>query len=213
MKGTFFNKPLEWNIETQGEAWTQGNPVIGTLKVTNHGSESIALTDAGVGLAYADIKKVHAKDEKALKFDLKQNFEKSELAAAASLELSFQLTLPENCSVSDKKASYYLAYGRNFNESHLQLKVEPRALFGKIVGLLDTFQRFKVKEFKGSKNGVEYKLLPPTSREMANIDSLLLNFSMEGNDLQMNFDFQVKKLDTSSITTKLNKESAKIKKT
>ncbi len=213
MKGTFFNKPLEWNIETQGESWNQGAPVLGTLKVKNHGTESIDLSSAGVGLAYADIKKVHAKDEKALKFDIKKNFEQTTLNGGDSLELSFSLELPYNCAVSDKKASYYLAYGRSFNENHLQLKIEPRALYTKIIGLMDTFQRFKVKEFKGTKNGVEYKLLPPTSRDMANIESLLLTFSMAETNLNLDFDFQVKKLDTSSITTKLNKESSKIKKT
>ena len=112
--------------------------------------------------------------------------------------------------MTDKKSSYFLSFGKNFNESHLQLKVEPKALYTKIVGLMDTFQRFKLKEYKAVKKGVEFKLIPPTSREMANIESLLLTFSMEEQNLVMGFEFQVKKLDTSSVTTKVNKETAKI---
>jgi hypothetical protein len=213
MKGTFFNKPLEWNIETKGEAWDQGSLVQGVLKVKNHGIENVDLSAAGVAIAYADIKKIHSKSHDALKFDVKTSFEIPNLSAGASLELNFSLPLPTNCPVTDKRASYYLAYGRDFGESHLQLKIGPKPLYTKIVGLLDTFQRFKLKEIKAAKSGVEYKLLPPASRETANMDSLSLLFAMDGENLEMTFEFQVKKLDTSSITTKVNKEAVKIKKT
>jgi sporulation-control protein spo0M len=147
-----------------------------------------------------------------LKFDVKENFAETELAAGSEKELSFSLKLPDNCPITDKKASYYIAYGLNFSENQLQLKTEPKALYSKIVGLLDTFHRFKLKEIKSAKTGVEFKLIPPTARDMANLDSLGLIFSMEGETLQMEFDFQVKKLDTSSITTKVSKETVKIKK-
>lgn len=212
MKGTFFNKPIEWNVETTRESWQQGEKVEGTLTVKNHGTESFALTNAGVGLAFADIKKIHARADGALKRECENGFSADSLHAGSTVELPFSLTLPANCAVTDKKASFYLTYGRDFSESHLMLKIEPKAIYGKIVGLLDTFYRFKMKEFKGSKKGVEYKLLPPTSREMANIDSLALTFSMKEDLMNLDFEFQVKKLDTSSITTKVNKETVKVSK-
>lgn len=211
MKGTFFSKPLEWNIETAGESWQQGDTVKGTLKVKNHGTEKVNLTDAGVALAYADIKKVHSRTEGALKPEVKEAFS-NELNPGETAELSFSFPITSNSPVTDKKASYYLGFGKNFAESNLQVKVEPKALFMKVIGLMDTFQRFKLKEFKGTKKGVEFKLIPPTSRDMANIESLLLTFSMDGDNLHMKFDFQVKKLDHSSVTTKINKESASFEK-
>ncbi len=212
MKGTFFSKSIEWNIETQGESWGQGALIEGTLRVKNHGTADIDLALAGVALAYADIKKVHARTEGALKLDMKKNFSETTLKTQEQKELNFKLELPMNCPVSDKKASYYLTYGFNCCDSHLQLKVEPKALYGKIVGLLDTFYRFKLKEYKGSKKGVEYKLIPPTSREMANIESLALTFSMKEDQLHLDFDFQVRKLDTSAVTTKVNKASLSLAK-
>lgn len=210
MKATFFNKPLEWNIETKEESWPQGGKVSGVLRVKNHGTESIDLGLAGVGLAYAEMKKVHSKTPGALKFSVKNSFSEATIAAGASLELPYSLQIDPNSPVSDKKGSLFLAYGRNFEENHLQLSILPHPLFGKIIGLMDTFQRFKQKDMKSVKSGVEYKLVPPTSRDMANIDSLLLTFSMNGEDLELVFDFQVKKLDTSSVTTKIAKESARI---
>lgn len=213
MKGTIFNRPLEWNIETTGESWNQGDTIKGILRVKNHGTEIVSLLDSGVALAYADIKKVHARSEGALKIEAKEIFQVSELKASAETQLDFSFLISPNSPVTDKKASYYLAFGKNFNVSHLMLQIAPKALYSKVVGLMDTFQRFKVKEIKAVKKGVEYKLLPPTSREMANIESLLLTFSMLDDNLKMKFDFQVKKLDTSSITTKVNKESVSLEKT
>lgn len=210
MKGTFFNKPLEWNIETKEESWQQGSILHGCLRVKNHGTEIFELENPGVALAHADIKKVHAKAAGILKPEVKAALTDYKLAPGETKELTFTLALPENCPVSDKRSTYFLTYGKNHLENHLQLKIEPKALFGKLVGLLDTFQRFKLKEYKGTKKGVEYKLLPPTSREMANLDSLNLGFSMQGENLKLDFEFQVRKLDTSTETNKINKASVKI---
>jgi hypothetical protein len=213
MKGAFFSKPLEWNIETQGESWTQGSPIPGRLSVKNHGSDPVDLSACGVGLAYAEIKKIHARTQGALKFESQKGFEQTQLPPGETLSLDFALTLAANSPVTDKKATYFLAYGKGFEENHLQLKIEPRPLFSKIVGLLDTFHRFKLKEIKTAKNGVEFKLIPPTARDMANLDGLSLIFSMEQDTLLMDFEFQIKKLDTSSITTKVSKETSKLRKT
>ena len=213
MKGTFFNKPLEWNIETSGESWQQGESVKGLLKVKNHSTESQSLEDSGVGLAFADIKKVQTRASGALKLENTVPFPVKEIPANGEMTLEFNFSISPNSGITDKKSSYYLCFGKGFTEGQLQLKIEPKALYSKIVGLLDTFHRFKQKEIKTSKKGVEYKLLPPTSREMANIESMLLTFSMLEDQLQMRFDFQVKRLDTTSITTKINKESVLIEKT
>jgi hypothetical protein len=77
MKGTFFSKPLEWNIETEKESWTQGESIKGILRVKNHSAEEIDIAGTGVGLAHADVKKVHARTEGAMKFEQKEIFHKS----------------------------------------------------------------------------------------------------------------------------------------
>jgi hypothetical protein len=212
MKGTFFSKPLEWNIETDKESWTQGEQIKGVLRVKNHGADSISLKNSGVAIAFADIKKVHAKTDGAMKFDMKEIFADESIECGSSKEMNFTLALSHNCPVTDKKASYFITYGKDASENHLMLKIEPKALFGKVIGLLDTFHRFKLKEFKTAKNGVEYKLIPPTSRDLANLESLSLIFSMNEDNLQMDYDFQVRKLDTESVTTKVNKIGVKIQK-
>lgn len=212
MKASFFSRPLEWSVETEGESWQQGSTVKGLLKVKNHGPDEVAFENAGVGLAFAEVKKVHARAEGALRPLVSLALSQEKIQNGETLELSFSLTLPANCQVTDKRGSFFLTYGQKLIENHLMLKVEPLTLFAKIIGLLDTFQRFKLKEFKSAKNGVDYKLIPPTSRDMANIESLNLIMSMDGENLELIFEFQVKKLDTSSVTTKISKNTIKIKK-
>lgn len=213
MKGTFFSKPLEWNIETDKESWQQGETLNGTLKVRNHGTESMDLAGSGVGLGEADIKKVQTRAAGALKPSKTFEFSEKSLSPGGETSLNFSFEIGPNASVTDKKSSFYLMYGKGFIESQLQVKVVPKDLYQKVMGLMDTFHRFKLKEYKTAKKGVEYKLIPPSSREMANVESLLLTFSMAEDQLVMKFDFQVKKLDTSSVTTKINKESLAIEKT
>lgn len=210
MKGFFFSKPLEWSIETAGESWQQGSMIKGELKVKNHGTEDISLQNSGVALAHGEMKKVHSKAKDALRIEVKEEFKVEKISPGEELGLTFSLKLPENALITDKKSSFYLTYGKENLENHLQLKVVPRALFEKFIGLLDTFQRFKVKDYKSSKKGVEYKLSPPTSREMANMEGLVLTLSMEDELLNLIFDFQVRKLDMASVTTKVCKESVKV---
>jgi hypothetical protein len=212
MKGTFFNKPLEWSLETIKESWCQGDHITGTLRVKNCGTDSVSIEESGVALAHGEIKKVHTRSEGALKPHAQSVFPKLVLSSGQAEEIQFDFALDPNCAITDKKASYFLSYGRGCLESHLMLKIEPKLLFGKVVGLLDTFHRFKLKELKAHKHGVEYKLIPPTSRDMANLESVNLVFSMSGENLQMDYDFQVRKLDTDSPTTKVNKVGIKVQK-
>ncbi len=210
MKGTFFDKPLEWNLETVGETWQQGDVLCGTLRVKNHGPGPVDLTGTGVAFGVAEIKKIQSRAEGALRPEQTQTFPSGELNPGATAELHFKFPIGPNAPVTDKRSSYYLAFGKNCNDTQLQVRVDPNFLFTKVLGLMDTFHRFKIKDYKAGKKGVEYKLLPPASRDMANVETLLLTFSMVGENLRLKFDFQVKKLDTSSVTTKVNKESVGI---
>lgn len=206
MKSTYIAKPLEWNLNIEGEAWQQGQTISGEMILQNHGSEAASLKEINLSLAQGDIKKVHSRDPKAFKVLETLNFDTQEIAAGALHLQQFKLTLPANCAVTDKKTSFYIAYGKN-HEANLQLKVEPRKIFTEVTKLMETFQRFKTKDIKAAKSGVEYKLLPPTSREWAHVESLLLAPSVDGENLILDFLFNVKTIDTQSITTALAKET------
>mgnify|MGYP001073519007 CR=1 FL=1 len=207
MKGAFFQKPLEWQIDVVGEAWAQGDVIKGELRVKNLGDSPIDLARAGVRLSYADIKKVHSRNELAFKQEAEILFPTgTTIAPQESKTLPIQFPLPINCPVTDKKASYYITYGLTALESNLQVHVGPRKLFTEITKLLETFQRFKPKDIKASKGAVEFKMVPPTSREYAHVEALHLEQSLEGDQLKLEFTFKVKILDPNSVTTKVAKD-------
>src|SRR5690554_1909205 len=104
MKATFFKDNIQWQISTSKESWNQGQEVQGEIKVKNHSSSAISLVSPGVGLTYADIKKVQARE--TLKPTIVTSLEKVELTAGEEFTHSFALNLPQNCPVSDKKASF-----------------------------------------------------------------------------------------------------------
>jgi len=65
MKGTFFNKSLEFKLNVNGESWFQGDTISGTLWVKNHSNLEIKLSELSVFIAYGSTKKVQAKDKNA----------------------------------------------------------------------------------------------------------------------------------------------------
>ncbi|MFA7614378.1 MAG: hypothetical protein WCY48_09085 [Candidatus Caldatribacteriota bacterium] len=207
MKATFFKDNIEWQVTTAQETWTQGDQVSGEIKLKNHSPQSITLENPGLALTYTDIKKVQARE--TLKPLVMEKISLSSIGGGEEASFSFSLKLPDNCPVTDKKSSFYLSFGPNSTESHLQLNILPLEIFTKVISLFDTFFRFKVKDIKGVKAGVEYKLTPPTSRDFANVEQLLLEMQMKEEILILNFKFSVKKLDMSGISTKMMKENVK----
>lgn len=212
MKGTYFSKSLEWNIETYGESWEQGGKLHGQLRLKNHGTEKVSIINSGVGLSVAEIKKVQSKVEGILNTAKTIPFSSSEICPNEELKLDFEFDISDNDPITDKKSSFYLIYGSGFQEAQLQVKVLPKAIYSQVANLLNTFHKFVIKEIKSSKKGVEFKFSPPSSREMANLDSLIAKFSMDGETLLIKFNFSIKKLDTSATLNKVVKEEIAIEK-
>lgn len=196
MKGTLFQKPLEFNLEINGETWNQGNVLAGTLGVTNHGTEEVELNLNGVALALGNIRKVKAKDQAA--FDLFETitFPAEKLAPNDKKGLSFKFELPMNGPITDKTQSPYILYGNlEKREGMLQLPVEPSLTFKPLIDVLDIFFRFKVKEKKTAKNAVDFKLIPPDAKEFKALDSLVLKAKeLPEQGIELKFQFKLKNL-------------------
>ena len=212
MKALSIRKPLEFAIETVGESWTQGSVLKSQIKIKNTGETSEALDLFGVGIGLADIKKVHNKIENCFKIQEQLALKLPPLKALDSCDFVFEFKLSPNIQVSDKKSTFFLLFGDLKNPFHLQIPITPQPLFLEIIKLLDTFFRFKVKEFKGCSKGIEYKLIPPTSRDFSSVECLNLNLMTKDENLLFDFNFDLKKLDMSGIKTKLTKENKLIQK-
>ena len=210
MKGTVILKPLEYTLEAQGEKWHQGDKLKGSLKIKNHSEDVVELNSMHVTVSMGNYKKVKAKDPKAWSLLDKQTVvEKSNLGAGEEKEFSFEFQLKEDCLITDKNGSIYLAFYEGDSlapVTHMELKVEQKLLTKQILELVENFLRFKVKEIKNEKNKVDIKLIAPTSREMSNIDSLILNISEIENKLHIHYTFNLRALDLASPTMQVEKK-------
>lgn len=211
MKGTTFLKPLEFTLEAIGEKWNQGDIIKGSLKIRNHSADNITLSLVKIMLAEGNYKKIKTKDAKAFS-KLAENNLGSNIALNANeeKEFSFEFTISETSSVTDKNGSLYLTFFDKDDvqpAGHIELVIEPRPVIKQTLEIIENFIRFKVKEMKSVKGMVEVKLMPPTSREMSNIDSLILCLSEKEKTLTLKYSFNLRGIDMSSGTMQTQKKT------
>ena len=162
-------------------------------------------------LAEGNYKKIKTKDAKAFS-KLAENNLGSNIALNANeeKEFSFEFTISETSSVTDKNGSLYLTFFDKDDvqpAGHIELVIEPRPVIKQTLEIIENFIRFKVKEMKSVKGMVEVKLMPPTSREMSNIDSLILCLSEKEKTLTLKYSFNLRGIDMSSGTMQTQKKT------
>ena len=209
MKSLVFLRPLEFCIEAVGEKWHQGDLLKGTLKIKNQSSEKIELPLLKVALCEGHYKKIKAKDAKGWKC-ISETILASNLAINPSEEkdYSFEFKLSETSAITDKNGSLYLAFfdkNEIIPAGHIELVVEPKLIVKQILEIFENFLRFKVKELKTGKDTVEIKLVAPTSRELSNVDGLLLSISEVEKNLTLKYFFNVRVLNIAGTTMQSEK--------
>ncbi|MFZ4715736.1 MAG: hypothetical protein ACOYL6_18580 [Bacteriovoracaceae bacterium] len=212
MKAISILKPLEFSLETTGESWTQGSALKGLLIIKNQSESVQTLSDSLIALAYADIKKVHAKAQGCFKMAQTIEMKVNTINGHQTLEIPFEFALDPNTSVSDKKASFHLLYGKMEAPFHLQIPILPQPLYLEMLKLFENFFRFKIKEYKGTAKGVDYILTPPSSREFATVETLVLSFITEASGLKIDFTFNIKKIELVGTNTQVMKDTKLITK-
>ncbi|MBF0205327.1 MAG: hypothetical protein HQK53_00415 [Oligoflexia bacterium] len=209
MKGTVVKDNLEYIIETNNENWLQGDKVAGHFYIKKSSKDSNSNGNSNpnllIHLAYGEFKKIHEKRFDAWKILETHQINQDE-SQDVSLKVQWEFSLPFDAPITDKNGSLYLLYGkydkRRGSESSengvehwsdwgiLQLNVDNHPYLNYFTETLDRFLRFKIKQKKFAKGWVEFKFLPPSSREWSNVDSLFcyLRMQTEQNkqtDLQM----------------------------
>lgn len=214
MKGTIFLKPLEFVIEATGEKWHQGDKLKGSLTIKNHSAEKIELPILKVALAEGNYKKIKARDLKGWT-KLAEHILEEKISLGPNEEKghSFDFKLPETSSITDKNGSLYLAFFDKEDPNpagHIELVVEPKIVIQQILSIFENFMRFKVKEIKSGKRSLEVKLIPPTSRELSNLDGLVLNILEAEKTLTLNYNFSLRAIDLMSPTMQVEKKTKEI---
>lgn len=217
MKGTIFLKPMEYNIEALGEKWRQGDKIKGTLKIKNHSAEKIVASVIKIALLAGSYKKVKVKDKKAWdRVQLITAAENISLSGNGEVEFPFEFQLSENCPITDKNGSVYLAF---FDEDeawpvgNIELTIKPKIVIEQVLEVFVNFLRFKVKEIKYSRSMIDVKFAPPVSREMSNVDSLILSISEVDKTLTLDYVFQLRVLEMTGAAMVAQKKTKEFKQT
>jgi hypothetical protein len=214
MKATVIFKPLEYSLEAVGEKWHQGDLLKGTLKIKNHSAEKIDLPILKVALCEGHYKKIKAKDAKGWKC-ISENIlaEKLTINPSEEKDYSFEFKLAETCAITDKTGSLYLAFfdkEEAIPAGNIELVIAPKLIVKQILEIFENFLRFKVKETKSGKGMVEIKLVPPTSRELSNVDGLLLSISEVEKNLTLKYFFNFRVLNIAGATMQSEKATKEI---
>lgn len=210
MKGTFFNKDIEFSLEINGETWKQGDTISGNLKILNRSSESVGISKIGCFLAIGNAKKIKEKHAAAYALLDKSLFgEEDVLAPNTDKKLDFNFELSKDCHISEKASSLHLLCGidgEKIDVGSLRLSIVPFEVISQFLEIFENFYKFKVKSLKPKKNFIEATIAVPPSKEFTGVEQLKLMTRMDGENLELNYRFKVKKLDFSAQSTKVKDE-------
>jgi hypothetical protein len=164
MKGTSFQNGVEFKISIEGEAWEQGQPLVGRLVIQGKSESSRVI------LASATERKLKNKSPDA--------FEVLAECPGAQAQTGFEFALPLTARITDKAGSLYLLYGNALDPhalGRLRLNIVPHHVVQDLIDLLRTEFRFALKKATaGKKDFTEFELTPPAGKDWAQLDHLIV---------------------------------------
>ena len=112
MRSTFFQHPLQHQIEIDGENWNQGEEIKGKLTIRNMSSETVVVNTSQVILAYGLKKSIKEGNESPWEVLEKQVMTQN-ISLPAGSEQSFEwiFQLATDCPITDKQGGLYLLFG------------------------------------------------------------------------------------------------------
>ncbi len=199
MKGVSFQNGVEFKVSIEGETWSQGDLIQGTLQasVKNPGS---TLPSLKLCLAEGTERRIKAKSPEAFRII-------EELSSNTS-SLEWKFTLPKDVRVSDKAGSLYILYG-SATDTHalasLKLNIIPHLHIRELCEVLSIHSRFVLKFINAGKNNwVEVKFGPPDGKDWLFLEHLIVSLRIDDTKLYANFEFTRNAIDAMKGTLKTN---------
>lgn len=205
MKSSIIENNLDWHLTIKGEQWTQGQEIQGELKITNKSSSIQTVLDPKLVIAYVDIKKFKALDEKSFQEIHPILFSTVELAPQETKVFPWHYQLDLNSYITDKKHSLYILWGDLSKKipASMMLNIHPHQSIVKVLEVWEIFFRFTKKDCISLKdNSLEIKLVPPSAKEFATMESLKLKIKQQDKKLKIvaTSDLKTIKADTTGMS-------------
>ncbi len=196
MRSAFYQRPLEFQIQTDVEEWSQGNVIEGVLRVRNNGTAPETLAEAKLILAYGLRKAVKKADPGAWSVLEEQSLLiQQTLDVQEEQTVSWSFSLPTDCPVTDKSGSLFLLFGgpEALREGgRIDLRVYMHSILQSFLLTFTTQFQFLEKYRKAKGEWTEVKLDPPDSKEFPNLDHLLCNLRIRDERLETLYRFKMK---------------------
>ena len=213
MRSTFFQQPLQHQIEIDGENWNQGEEIKGKLTIRNMSSETVVVNTSQVILAYGLKKSIKEGNESPWEVLEKQVMTQN-ISLPAGGEQSFEwiFQLATDCPITDKHGGLYLLFGGEDTLSAGGKLDVPVKLHPILQNFLQTFttQFFFLEKYQKRKSEwTEVKLIPPDSREYPNMDYVLCFLRIHDEQLEAHYRFKMSGLGRTGekmTVTKKNRE-------
>ena len=215
MRSTFFQQPLQHQIEIDGENWDQGGKIKGKLIISNISSETIVVNASQVILAYGLKKSIKegngSRWEVLEKLVLTKNLSLS-AGGQQSYEWIFQLAT--DCPITDKHGGLYLLFGGEDTLSEggrLDLPVNLHPILQNFLQTFSTQFYFLEKYQKRKSEWTEVKLVPPDSKEYPNLDFVLCLLRISKEQLEAQYLFKMSGLGRSGEKMTVTKKTRDLK--
>jgi len=213
MRGLYFAKPLESRLEVPRDSFVQGEPLQGSLSVTNRDTEARAKLTLQIGLAYGIYKDIKSEGTRALqlleRMTLAENFA---LKPGEEKRCEWNMPLALVGPIQSKEGSPFLLYGGELDtrdaRGQIDLPVQLAAPFSAFLTTLENHFAFELRGNRCSDGVLEGRFKPPAS--YPTLEELTVLISLDAKAVKVEFQGRsrgLKRGEESGLTIK--KRSAK----
>lgn len=194
MKAYNIKNGVQFSCDLKGEKWRQGNTISGVLEINDPSIKGKVI------LALGTKKKINSKDPKAYIV-----IDTIDLKADGGAQ-NFEFELASDCSINET----YILFGTGedlFEYGNLLVKIEPSEIIEGFLEVFNIFFKFKTKKIKSVKSGfIEATLEIPKAKEYSNMLSVKTLLKIDDQNLVMNYEFTINKVDFSDGHPSFTKE-------
>ena len=195
MRSTFFQQPLEHQIEVEGETWDQGGVIKGKLRIRNMSSETVTVKTVQVILAHGLNKAI--KDKGDVAWEVQEKLVTAQdisLPPGGDQKQEWSFILPTDCPITDKQGGLFLLFGGEevlSKGGRLDLQIKLHPILQNFLQTFTTQFRFLEKYKKRKAELTEIKLIPPESREFPNLDYVYCYLRIHDGQLKVRYSFKM----------------------
>ena len=214
MKSTFFQQPLEYQLEIEGENWDQGGIINGKFRVRNMKDAEVTVKTVQLVLAHGLKKEIKEKGDVGWEIQEKLVITQDlSLQPVGEKSCDWSFNLSTDCPITDKQGGLFLLFGGDdvlSEGGRLDLQIQLHPILQNFLQTFATQFRFLEKYQKRKADWTEVKLVPPDSRDFPNVDYVYCFLRIHQEQLDARYRFKMSGLGRSGQQMTITKKNREI---